>query len=65
MYIVRKQKGNTTAYGGLQNADSVQKIHTQESESQSLLDKETMMNIKSLMDENVFDLLDKTESKVI
>ena len=24
-----------------------------------------MMNIKSLMDENVFDLLDKTESKVI
>ena len=65
MYIVRKQKGNTTANGGLQNADSVQKIHTQESESQSLLDKETMMNIKSLMDENVFDLLDKTESKVI
>lgn len=24
-----------------------------------------MMNIKSLMDENVFDLLDKTETKVL
>ena len=24
-----------------------------------------MLNIKSLMDENVFDLLDKTESKVL
>lgn len=30
-----------------------------------LLDKETMVNIKSLMDENVFDLLDKTETKVL
>ena len=30
-----------------------------------MLDKETMLNIKSLMDENVFDLLDKTETKVL
>ena len=29
------------------------------------LDKETMINIKSLMDENVFELLDKTETKVL
>ena len=36
-----------------------------DSRAQQLLDKETMLNIKSLMDENVFDLLDKTETKVI
>ena len=29
------------------------------------MDKETMLNIKGLMDENVFELLDKTETKVL
>ena len=29
------------------------------------MDKDTILNIKSLMDENVFELLDKTEAKVL
>ena len=54
MYIVRKQKGS-----GMKGDEG-------EQDSQAhLLDKETMLNIKSLMDENVFDLLDKTETKVL
>ena len=30
-----------------------------------VLDQETVTNIKSLMDEHVFDLLDKTECRVL
>ena len=51
MYIVRQQKGNAEG---------------QSPETQgSVMDKETMQNIKGLMDENVFELLDKTETKVL
>ena len=58
MYIVRKQKGNDIMGDVGESAQN-------DSRAQQLLDKETMLNIKSLMDENVFDLLDKTETKVI
>ena len=51
MYIVRKGKGE--ASDG-ENFDS-----------QSPLDKETMINIKGMMDDHVFDLLDKTETRVL
>ena len=51
MYIVRKGKGEAT------DGDNF--------DSQSPLDKETMINIKGLMDDHVFDLLDKTETRVL
>lgn len=52
MYIVRKQKTGDTNDG-------------KETQDESQLDKDTILNIKSLMDENVFELLDKTEAKVL
>lgn len=50
MYIVRKQKDGEFGQG-IQLGEQ--------------LDHDTMQNIKSMMDENVFDLLDKTETKVL
>ena len=54
MYIVRKQK-----YDQIPNADNSGILNT------SVMDQETINNIKSLMDEHVFELLDKTEVKVM
>ena len=53
MYIVRQQKGSS--------ADG----QTAAQEGSPIMDSETMANIKGLMDENVFELLDKTETKVL
>lgn len=54
MFIVRKQKVE----------DGAEMCNPLENSPQ-ILDQETMANIKSLMDENVFELLDKTECKVL
>lgn len=51
MFILRREK---TSQGTVLGSDSSTK-----------LDKDTVMKIKSLMDENVFELLDKTECKVL
>jgi len=50
MFILRKEKTGAE----LSTADHASK-----------LDQDTVANIRSLMDENVFDLLDKTECKVL
>ena len=58
MYIVRAQKdGQATQLDVTTTAA--------ESAGQAALDQETARNIRCLMDENVFDLLDKTERKVL
>ena len=54
MFIVRKQK-NADA----NNTDNSAVLNT------SMMDQETITNIRSLMDEHVFNLLDKTEMRVI
>ena len=59
MYIVRKQKSERLQSGSPKSEEGQAADPTQQ------LDKETMENIKSLMDENVFDLLDKTETRVL
>ena len=55
MYIVRKQKSVDPAM----NLDNSGHLNT------SVMDQETISNIRSLMDEHVFQLLDKTELKVM
>ena len=53
MYIVRKQKTQAESAGA------------NDANEQPPLDQETMLNIKGLMDENVFELLDKTEIRLL
>ena len=55
MYIVRKQKSLDPST----NLDNSGHLNT------SVIDQETISNIRSLMDEHVFELLDKTELKVM
>jgi hypothetical protein len=51
MYIVRQQKKANPSKDGQDDS--------------SILDNETVINIRGLMDEHVFDLLDRTELKVL
>mmetsp|Transcript_44008 Transcript_44008/g.58394 ORF Transcript_44008/g.58394 Transcript_44008/m.58394 type:complete len:95 (-) Transcript_44008:695-979(-) len=53
MFIVRKEKNEQGQAEPLNDSSS------------AILDPETVTNIKSLMDEHVFELLDKTEWRVI
>ena len=62
MYIVRKQKSESE--GGKTDMSNLTDQHPVR-DSQTCLDHETVINIKSLMDEHVFELLDKTEYRVL
>ena len=59
MFIVRQQKLEPSR--ALERADAL----SNHDSASVVLDQETVSNIKSLMDEHVFELLDKTECRVI
>ena len=61
MYIVRKQKNDPDDHKTVEQASS----SDLPSQIDPNLDQDTMMNIKGLMDEHVFELLDKTECRVL